>query len=310
MQKIVILGGTGFIGKHLLNKLDGTYNVVLLSRTPDKYENLKSTHVDVIKYDISDPQFLASVLSDTYGVINLAGESVAGRWTASKKEKIYNSRIMASKMIAGAFKIVEKKPSFLIQGSGIGVYGCDPEDQDESFTEESALGNEGFLTKVGVENENAVRVLEDITRVVYLRTGIVLDATEGALPQMIMPYKFSMGGPIGNGKQWSSWIHIKDEVRAIKFLIENDSAKGAYNLTAPTPVSNNEMAESIGNTLNKPAKLRIPAFILKLMLGEMADELLLNGLKVIPKRLLDAGFRFQFETIESALKNLLNSKSK
>jgi len=304
MKKIAILGGSGFIGRHLINELVETYEVVVLTRSPEKHKNLASKHVDVVEANYNDPNMLAAIFSITDGVVNLVGESVGSRWTESKKEKIYNSRIHTSKMIAKAFQQATKKPSFLIQGSGMAVYGKTTENPDTDITEESPLATDGFLTKVGIENEKTVNKLKNLTRLVYLRTGIVLDADEGALPQMVMPYKFFIGGPIGNGRQWSSWIHIKDEVRAIKFLIDHKQCEGAYNLTAPVPVTNAVMAKAIGKVLNKPAVIHTPAFMLKLMLGEMADELLLNGVKVLPKRLLATEFRFVYETIDSALKDI------
>ncbi len=176
----------------------------------------------------------------------------------------------------------------------MGVYGMSSEEADTPVTENTPLATNGFLAKVGVDNENAVKELEKLSRVVYIRTGIVLDGDEGALPQMARPYQFFMGGPFGSGDQWSSWIHIKDEVRAIKFLIDHKELKGPFNLTAPHPVTNSKMASAIGKALGKPAAIHTPAFVLKLMLGEMADELLLNGLKVVPKRLLKSGFEFRF----------------
>jgi uncharacterized protein (TIGR01777 family) len=304
MQKIAILGGTGFIGRHLVKELEDDYNVVILSRSPEKYQNLEIGQVEVVKAEYDDPEELAAIFSTSDGIVNLVGESVGTRWTETKKKKIYNSRIHNSRMIAEAFQLATKTPSFLIQGSGMGVYGMSSEKPEMPVSEDAPLATNGFLTKVGVDNENTVKELENITRVVYIRTGIVLDADEGALPQMAMPYHFFMGGPVGNGKQWSSWIHIKDEVRAIKFLIDHKNLKGPFNLTAPHPVTNNQMAVAIGKALGKPTAVHTPAFVLKLMLGEMADELLLNGLKVLPKRLSETGFEFDYETIEAALKDI------
>ncbi len=304
MQKIAILGGSGFIGRHLIDELEKDYEIAILTRSPEKHKNLESKHVDVVETNYDDLNSLAAIFSLADGVVNLAGEGVGSRWTKTKKEKIYNSRIHTGKMIAEAFHLAAKKPSFLIQGSGMGVYGKTAENPDANITEKSPLATVGFLAKVGIDNENTVKELENLTRVVYIRTGIVLDGKEGALPQMARPYHFFMGGPVGSGDQWSSWIHIKDEVRAIKFLINHKELKGAFNLTAPHPVTNSQMAAAIGKALGKPAAIHTPAFVLKLMLGEMADELLLNGVKVVPKRLQEYGFRFEYETITSALKDI------
>ena len=307
MQKIAILGGSGFIGQHLIDELDEGYQITILTRSPEKHKNLEKNYVDLVEADYDDPNSLAAIFSTSDGVVNLVGEGVGSRWTKTKKEKIYNSRIHTGKMIVEAFHLATKKPSFLIQGSGMGIYGKTADNPEADITEDSSLATDGFLAKVGIDNENTVKELKNITRLVYLRTGIVLDGDEGALPQMVMPYKFFMGGPIGSGKQWSSWIHIKDEVRAIKFLIDHKETEGAYNLTAPMPVTNAEMANATGKALGRPSGIHTPGFVLKLILGEMADELLLNGLKVLPKRLLDAGFQFQFETIDSALKDIFKN---
>jgi len=306
MRKIAILGGSGFIGKHLINELVKDYKLVILSRSPEKHKNIENKYIEVIKADYDNPISLSGIFSMVHGVVNLIGESVDSRWTKQKKKKIYNSRVLTSKIIAEAFQHASKKPSFLIQGSGIGVYGHHANETDIDITEDSSFGTDGFLTNVGVDNENAVRELHKITRVVYLRTGIVMDAAEGAFPQMALPFKFLIGGPIGSGKQWNSWIHIKDEARAIKFLIDNEQASGAYNLTAPNPVTNAQMSRVIGKALGKPSAIPAPAFMLKIMFGKMADELLLNGLKVIPKKLLHDGFHFKFETIEEAIGKIFN----
>jgi hypothetical protein len=304
MQKIAILGGTGFIGRHLVKELENDYKIVILSRSPEKHQHLVSGQVGILKAEYDDPEDIAAILSTVDGVINLVGESVGSRWTEVKKKKIYHSRIHTSRLIAEAFHLATKKPSFLIQGSGMGVYGKSSEKPDTPVSEDASLSTDGFLTKVGIDNENTVKELENLTRVVYIRTGIVLDGKEGALPQMAIPYHFFMGGPVGSGDQWNAWIHIKDEVRAIKFLIDHKELKGPFNLSAPHPVTNSQMAASIGKALGKPAAINSPAFVLKLMFGEMADELLLNGLKVVPKRLQEAGFEFKYNTIEEALKDI------
>jgi hypothetical protein len=308
MQKIAILGGTGFIGRHLINELEDDYDIVVLSRSPEKHQHLIKGKVDVIKSEYDDPASLAAIFSTVDGIVNLVGESVGSRWTEVKKKKIYNSRIHTSSMVAEAFQLATKKPSFLIQGSGMGVYGNSSDKPDTPVSEDTSRATKGFLTKVGVDNENTVQELENLTRVVYIRTGIVLDGDEGALPQMARPYQFFMGGPVGSGDQWSAWIHIKDEVRAIKFVIDHKELKGPFNLTAPHPVTNSQMAAAIGKALSKPAAIHTPAFVLKLMLGEMADELLLNGLKVVPQRLLKSGFEFQYKTIEAALSDIYNQE--
>ncbi len=181
----------------------------------------------------------------------------------------------------------------------MGVYGFTP--SDEPVTEKTPPGTSGFLTEVGIAHEEALNPIKDQTRLVHLRTGLALHGKEGALPKMAASFRIFLGGPTGNGRQWVSWIHIRDEVRAIRFLMENEEARGPYNLTAPNPVRNVDFSKVLGKTLRRPSWLNTPAGFLHMVMKDMADELLLGGLKILPERLLEAGFRFQFETVEEAL---------
>lgn len=302
MKNILIFGGSGFIGRNLTKELSGNYNITVVSRNPDKQKQLFSSEINFAQIDYSNPDEIAPILNDTDAIINLAGENVGERWTNNKKQAIKNSRLNTNKFIISAFNACSNKPKVIIQGSGMGVYGFGP--SDEEFNENSPLGTKGFLTEVGISHEKSIEVLAKETRLVYLRTGLVLDGKDGALPQMAMPFKFFGGGPVGNGKQWNSWIHIKDEVRAIRFLLENPEARGAYNLTAPNPVSNKQFAKALGKALHRPSSFPAPAFFLRLAMGDMADELLLSGVKIVPERLFQAGFRFQFEHLKDALKDI------
>jgi len=297
MKTILIFGGSGFIGRHLVHELKDDYRVTVLSRNPESHTTLFSDKVRVVK-----PESLVNLFNEADAVINLAGENVGSRWTSAKKRAIKYSRLDTDKLISVAFNTCHNKPAVVIQGSGMGVYGF--ETSDETFTEDSPVGAKGFLTKVGIAHEKALEILKNKTRLVHLRTGLVLDGKGGALPMMAMPFKFFAGGHSGNGKQWISWIHIKDEVRAIRFLLENTKAEGPYNLTAPKPVRSKDFATALGKALHRSSWFHSPAVLLKLMMADMADELLLNGLKIVPKRLLDAGFKFQFETVEEALNEI------
>ena len=297
MKTILIFGGTGFIGRHLVHELKDDYKVIILSRNPDSHANIFPDKVSVVK-----PESLVDLFDEADAIINLAGENVGSRWTDAKKRAIKYSRLDTDKLMTVAFNTCTNKPAVVIQGSGMGVYGF--ETSDEIFDEDSPLGTKGFLTEVGIAHEKALETLKDKSRLIYLRTGLVLDRKGGALPQMAMPFKIFAGGYSGNGKQWVSWIHIKDEVRAIRFLLENTKAEGAYNLTAPEPVRSKDFAIALGKALHRPSWFHSPATLLKLMMADMADELLLSGLKIVPKRLLDAGFKFQFETIEEALNEI------
>lgn len=298
MEHLVIFGGTGFIGRHLIDEVKGDYKITVVSRSPNNVAagcDSKILHFEGI-------QSMANLFNETDAIINLAGENVGEKWTKKKKESIKNSRLNVDKLIVSAFELSDKKPHVIIQGSGMGVYGT--KTSDAYYTEKSDPGGPGFLTKVGIDHEQAIAKLENQTRLVYIRTGLVLDGREGALPPMALPFKFFAGGPVGTGKQWLSWIHIKDEIRAIRFLLEKKNASGAYNLTAPNPVRQKYFAKQLGKTLNRPSFMPAPAFMLKMAIGEMADELLLNGRRVIPERLLKSDFQFNYFHIEEALKDI------
>lgn len=298
MKNILIFGGTGFIGRHLVDELKDDYRITVLSRNPDKHKQRFSDQIRLEKHDISKPGPLAGLFDESDAIINLAGENVGNRWTAARKQAIRNSRLDTDKLIVDAFNACAKKPAVVIQASGMGVYGF--ETSDDTFTEESPLGTKGFLTEVGIAHEKALEPLKNKTRIIFLRTGLVLDGKEGALPKIAASFKIFLGGPMGKGEFWNSWIHIHDEVRAIRFLLENRQTEGAYNLTARHPVRNKDFAKALGRALNRPAFFHTPTALLKITMKDMAGELLLSGLKVIPKRLPDAGFMFEFEYIKEA----------
>lgn len=301
MKKILLFGGSGFIGKHLIDELHNDYEITLLSRNPDKLSIELAKKVKPAPLNINSFQSFVPFVESTDCIINLAGESVNGKWTEAKKKAILESRLAIDRLIIEAFEKANKKPATLIQGSSIGYYGMAKTD-DPVTVEYKSLGN-SFLTDVALQHEAIFDDLTLETRVIFIRTGIVLDKSEGALPKMTMPLSF-FAGKIGDGKQWMPWIHIKDEVKAIRYLLENEECEGPYNLTSPNPVRQEDFVEALGEVLDKRPFFPVPAFMLKAMLGEMADELLLNGMKVVPERLLKTGFRFQFDTIEKALRNI------
>ncbi len=302
MKKVIIFGGSGFIGSHLVEELKEDYKIVIITRRPRSVGKQFDENVTVLRLRTRDISKIVAEFEDAEAVINFAGENVDGRWNKKKMDKIRNSRLDVDSIIARACRSVSKLPKVIIQGSGMGVYGLSRNTID--VTEETPLGQRGFLPKVAIGHEDAFKQLEKLTRVVYIRTGLVLDANDGALPKIAAPYKYYMGGKLGSGNQWNSWIHIKDEVRAIRFLIENKDAKGAFNLTAPNPIKQKELNTKLGDVLGRPSFLVKPSFFLRLYLGAMADELLLNGLKVIPEKLINDGFKFNFETIDSALSDI------
>ena len=305
MKKVIIFGGSGFIGRHLVELLKGDYEVIVITRRPKTMVDEFSKDVKIERLRSRDVTKISALFEDAKAVINLAGENIDERWDKKKMEKIRKSRLDVDSIIVRSARGTTNLPEVFIQGSSIGIYGLSRNTID--VTEETPKGQRGFLPKVAFSHEETFHQLEKIARVVYIRTGLVLDGNKGVLPKMAAPFKMFLGGKLGSGNQWNSWIHIDDEVRAIKFLIENSNSKGVYNLTAPNPVNQKMLAATIGSSLSRPTFLPKPSFALKMLFGTRADELMLNGVKVIPARLIDEGFSFNFKTIDEALANIYSS---
>jgi uncharacterized protein (TIGR01777 family) len=300
MKKIIIFGGSGFIGRHLMNELGSEYKFIVPSRDPHRIKEKLPVNAEAIK--LNDIKNLILFFEQADGIVNLSGENVNGRWTRRKRRAISSSRLMIDRLILSAFNASNNNIKFIIQGSGIGIYGFSRE--NEEINEFNPRGRHGFLTRIGYKHERALHNLEEKTRVIFIRTGLVLDKEESALPKMAAPFFYNLGGTMGSGKQWNSWIHIKDEVRAIKFLMESETARGIYNLTAPLAVKQREFAKTLGNVLNRSSFFKKPAFLLSLMLGKMAKELVNKGLNIKPTRLIEEGFIFRFGTLKKALKDI------
>ncbi len=304
MKKVIIFGGSGFIGKHLVKELQNDYEIVIISRRRRTVSKQFDKNIVTERLRTRDLTKLSELMEGAFAVINLAGENLGGLWNKKKIDKIKNSRLEIDNIIVRSIRNTEKKPEVLIQGSSIGVYGLSRNTID--ITEETPVGQRGFLSKLAIRHEETFKQLEDLTRVIYIRTGLVLDANEGVLQKLAAPFKLFLGGKLGSGNQWNSWIHIDDEVRAIRFLVEHN-CHGAYNLTAPVPIKQKQLAKELGNTLNRPSYLPVPAFLLRVLPGNMANELLLNGLKIIPSRITEEGFKFNFEDIKSALSDIYST---
>lgn len=236
-------------------------------------------------------------------VIHLAGENILGRWTAKKKQAIRDSRVLGTRNLAEALAKALKKPEVLISASAIGFYGSRG---NEVLTEESAAGN-GFLAEVARDWELATQpAAEAGIRVVNIRIGVVLSAKVGALAKMLPAFRFGVGGKLSSGNQWMSWIAVQDAVRAILYLMNGRSFSGRSNLTAPNPVTNAEFTKALGNVLRRPAFATVPALALRLLLGrEMAEETALSSQRVLPKRLLEAGYNFKYPELQPALRAIL-----
>lgn len=302
-MRLIITGVTGLIGKNLATTLSHDYDIIGLTRNPGKAQAHFSDDIKLIRWDGKTPDNWQNYLQGDYALINLAGEPIAGgRWTQKQKEKIINSRIEAAQALTKAIESADIPPKVVIQASATGFYGQHPE---QEFTEESSPGS-GFLSEATQKWEEAAnQIKEKNIRMPVVRTGVVLSMESGALPQLLMPFRFYAGGYIGSGKQWVSWIHIRDEIKAIKFLLENENADGIYNLTAPQPVTMKTLARTAGKTLGKPSWTKAPAFILETFMGDMAKEMLTHGSKVMPQRLLNEGFHFDYPELNQALSNLL-----
>ena len=304
-MKILIFGGTGFIGRHLIPLLISEgYEVLLFTRNPDSVAKYFMDKINAVGWDTKSPENIVEHFKGKYAVINLAGESIGAKlWTKKQKNKILNSRLIITTAIKEAINLSADKPVSVLQGSAIGFYGSQ---SDTQIDERSAKGN-GFLADVVAAWEYAMNpISNDGLKIIYLRTGIVLGKDGGILPLILLPFKFFMGGHTGNGKQWVSWIHISDVVQAMIFLLKNETAAGLYNLTSPEPLRMKDFARLAGKAMRRPSWFHIPAFILRLLPNEMADDLLLTSQRVIPERLMESGFQFNYKDAGSALRNLVD----
>ena len=300
-MKVIIPGGSGLIGRALAEELSGAGCLTtILSRSPEALSGMPRNMV-TRGWDGRNSEALADLIHGATAVVNLIGENIgASRWTKERKELLRRSREESTKAIIEAIRISERRPEVLIQASAVGYYGSD---RDDELTEEAAPGGD-FLARLCQAWESASRGVETLgVRRAVLRTGIVLCREGGALPRMALPFKLFAGGPIGSGDQWVPWIHIVDEVGAIRFLIENKAATGAFNLASPGIVTNREFSKILARTLHRPNLLPAPAPALKLLLGEMST-LALDGQCAVPKRLTEMGFEFQFTDLGAALADI------
>ncbi|BCS89162.1 TIGR01777 family oxidoreductase [Pseudodesulfovibrio sediminis] len=298
-MRAIIAGGTGFIGQQLVRELkEHGWEIVVLSRNPGKVADAFGAGVIGMPWNNG----WSSLLGPETTVVNLAGENIAGgRWSAAKKRRILDSRVRAGQQILRTIRQSGKTPYALIQASAVGYYGpC-----GSSPIDEYANNGTGFLAEVTRAWEASTAELESMgVRRCILRTGMVL-GHGGALKKMLLPFKLYMGGSPGTGFQGMSWIHMADQVGAIRFLMENPETSGPYNLTAPGPVSAEKFAHTLGTILERPYKAPVPPFALRLLFGEMADEILLSGQFALPERLIKAGYVFRFPELADALLDIL-----
>ena len=292
-MRIVIAGGSGFLGRALADALrrEGR-QVKVLTRRPG------ALAADDVRWNPESGGAWSGVLERTEAVVNLAGEGIADRsWTAARKAAILSSRITATRTLSEAIRACAHPPRIFVSASGVGFYGTPG---DQPLTEESAPGSD-FLATVCRLWERETSAAVGVARIVFLRTGVVLSRDGGALPRMALPFRFFVGGRLGSGRQYVSWIHLKDWVEMVRWAL-NDTVSGPLNVTAPNPVTNAEFAKALAAAMHRPALFPVPAVVLRGMLGrEMADALLLEGQRALPRRAETLGFRFRYPTVDAAL---------
>lgn len=293
-MRIVIAGGSGFVGEPLVERLVARGDdVAVLSRNPAKVRAGRG-----VQWDGKTEGAWANEVAEADAVINLAGENVGeGRWTDARKQQLVGSRLDATSAVVEALRGAPPKNRTLINASAVGYYGFSR--GDETFDEHGTRG-EGFLAELVEKWERAAREAESFTRLVILRFGVVLAPEGGALKKMLLPFKLGGGGPVGNGQQWMAWIDLEDAVRFVMWALDNPGVKGVYNVTAPEPVRNRDFARALGRALHRPAILPAPAFGLRAAFGQMAEEVLLGGQRAVPRRAEREGFVFEIPTLDAS----------
>lgn len=297
-MKFAITGGTGFVGKELTNLLlSQGHQVFILTRSDKKSDS----SITFVKW-LTEGATPETELEGIDGIINLAGTSInEGRWTDDQKKKIYESRMEATDEVLRIIETLSVKPSVLVNASAIGIY---PSSKHKTYTEDSPERADDFLAKTVEDWEKKAKKAEQHgVRVACARFGVILGKDEGALPLMALPYKLFVGGKVGSGRQWLSWVHVKDVANAIYFALTTDELSAAFNVTAPRPLRNDDFGKVLGTVLHRPHLVPVPGVALKAALGEKS-QLVLEGQQVIPEVLLQHGFKFEFPTAQEALKNI------
>lgn len=290
-RNILISGAGGLVGSNLIPILEakGYHCFKLVRRSP-----INATEIEWHP----GTQSIGKLPDSIVAVVNLAGENIAGgKWSVERKELIRSSRVNSTKLLIETCKSLVSPPNVFISASGVGVYG----DQGDKLLSEDACFGKGFLSQLATEWEGEALKGSSAMRVTILRIGVVLSSKGGALQKMLLPFKLGIGGKLGTGRQYMSWIHLQDLLQLITFAIENRSLVGPVNAVAPEPVRNSEFTRCLGKVLSRPTLIPVPAFLLRFLMGEMADELLLASTRAIPKSALEAGFKFAHPSITAAL---------
>lgn len=301
-MRIAIAGGNGFIGKAMCNSfLEQQHEVYILSRQPEKIARIPGVTYIRWMHEGDQPE---EQLEGIDAIINLAGQSLSsGRWTAKRKQTLLESRRSTTQEIVRIIHAMKRPPSVLINASAIGYYGIS---RDRQFTEQDSVEPSDFLSHI--VNEWEQEAVKSGIRTVLMRLGVVLGASEGAFPKMILPYKLFVGGRLGSGQQPLSWIHVDDVVGATLFCIDNSAMHGAVNFTAPQPVTMQQFGQTLAEQLHRPHYFPVPSTLMKLMLGEMS-MLLLEGQRVIPEKLLHERYSFQYAELSQAIQSLVRNST-
>ena len=309
-MKVVITGGTGFIGRALSSELrrEG-HELVLLTRDPKRAAAREPRPGPGLEYAAWDPYDGSSYRAHLEGadaVVHLAGEGVFDqRWSEERKAELRASRVDVTAELARALAGATAKPRVFVSGSAVGIYG---QRKDDHVSDESDAAGDDFLAVLAVAWEKAADPARSAgLRVAHPRIGIVLEEGGGALARLLPPFRLGLGGPLGDGRQWFSWIHLHDAVAALRFALTDERVEGPFNVTAPEPVTMNDLARGLGKALRRPALARVPAFALKLALGEGVAETLLTGQRAVPRRLQGLGFAFRYSRLDDALQAIVGA---
>lgn len=305
-KRVVITGATGLIGRKLCAQLSAKgYQIVVFSRDADAARRSIPGAAEYVAWTPSESGPWAAAIDGAYAVINMAGAPIIGkRWNAAYKQELRDSRIIGTRGLVNAMAAAQRKPEVFVSGSAIGYYG----NRDDTPLDEEAQPGSDFLAKLAIDWEQEAAKAEQLgVRTVLLRTGIVLDTEGGALKPLLLPFRLGVGGPVLPGSQYWSWIHLDDVVGLIVFALENDRVRGALNGTAPEPLTNRQFSTILGKVLRRPSLMPVPGFALNLLLGEVAEPLIVNGQRVIPAKAQQIGYSFKYPRLEPALRQLLTS---
>jgi uncharacterized protein (TIGR01777 family) len=302
-MRVIITGGTGMIGRQLAASLlkDG-HEAIALSRDPQRHQRKVPEGVRLVAWDAQSAQGWGELADGADAIVNLVGENLSARpWSPAQKRRIRESRLNGGKAVVEAVRQAKQKPKVVIQASGVNFYGPGG---DEILSEDHAAGSD-FLSQVCVDWEGSTAEVEKMgVRRAIVRSGVVLDKNEGALPRFLLQFRLFAGGPLGSGRQWLSWIHPQDEINAIRFLIDHQEAQGPFNLASPNPKTNREFGKAIGRVLHRPALIPVPALAIKLVFGEMSI-VVLKGQRAVPQKLIQNGFQFTHPEIQEALRDVI-----